>query len=104
MVLVAYRGSGASHCTEHYVVGETMTAEGPSMDIEQIEKLTREMCATELKHGAVYVITYDINKISRRDAMAVTNWLSSQCIPNCLLGRDGEDESISLYKVKDEPK
>jgi hypothetical protein len=75
------------------------------MSVEQIEKLAREMPATELKRGAVYVVTYDINKIPRNEAMKAVNWMQNELGVNAyLMGYDGFDgsDAVSFYKMKED--
>lgn len=69
--------------------------------IEQIAKLARELPATELKPGGVYVMTYDVNQVGSSDARLVIEWLHDKGVPVIMLARDGNEESICFYKLKE---
>lgn len=70
-------------------------------ELEEISKLARELPATELKPGCTYVMTYDINTVTARSIDGLRDWLREQEIRAIVIPKDGDGESIHLYRVKE---
>jgi hypothetical protein len=63
------------------------------------EQLIAQMSVAELKPGSTYVLSYDINAISRSSMRGLFDWLTTRNIEVFMLGRDGPPDSLTVYNV-----